>query len=90
MMIQFHKIQSGQTRPRSPTALVSARRTNSACGGRANSSPALHGAAIQGFKRSQVTQALIDVALVLAVLLLVCIAAAAVVGGPLILLFVRT
>jgi hypothetical protein len=90
MNIQFHKIQCDQSLPRSPIALGSARRANSACGGRTISSPAPHGVAKQGFKRGEVLQALIDVALVGVALLLVACTAVAVAGSAFILLFVRT
>lgn len=85
-MMQFHQIQSGQTRPRSPTVLVSARRANSACGGRANSTLPTSAP----FKRSKIAQALIDILFVGAALLLVSSAAVTLVGSTFILFFVRT
>ena len=86
MMMQFHKIQDRQSRPRSLSALGSARRANSACGGRANSTQAPSAP----LKRSQIMQALIDILFVGAALLLVCATAVAIAGGAFILLFVRT
>lgn len=86
MLIQFHKIQDGQGLPRPASVPASARRAISAYGGRNLSLPAPSAP----LKRGKLAQALIDVAFVCAALLLVCAAAASILGSFFILFFVKT